>query len=369
MGYAVHPPKQDTAAPWAPAPVSPGPGAAGSFPPGAFAPPASPSVRAVGVAAVPLRTVDVAPPESDDHGVGAGAYDVVAPEIYEVPAPAAHANPRAATSPEVAAPAAHANVRAAASPPAFGAHIPTSVPVRTAWPIRRWAQLAVAAAAAGCAVAAIGVGYAAFHPTGNTTPLAQLPVLPAAPWAGGSTPAPGGVPGSAPATTSLFGSPASPLTAPTHGATTMLQPGARVPPSPAGNTVSASPASVSTMAAPVPYTSVPVIVSTPPPPVPGPVVPLEASLSYNSARNTGTISITNNGRVGADDWSLTLTVPGGNAVTAHGAVSLSQSGERVTFAPGGGPVAARETFTFTFTVRGTPSGTPHDCAINGSSCH
>jgi hypothetical protein len=352
MGYAAQLPQQDTAAPWAPAPVSPGPGAAGSLPPGAFTPPASPSVRAVGVAAVPLRTVDVAPPESYDHGLPAGAHDVVALEIYEMPAPAAHADDRAATS-----------------RPPFVARNPTSVPIRTAWSVRRWVQLAVAAAAAGCAVAAIGAGYVAFHHTGDTTPLAQPPVLPGAPGAGGSTPAPAGFPGSSPATTSPSGSPASSLTPRTGGATTTLQPGGRVPPSPPGVAVSSGPAVVSTMAAPMPFTSAPEIVTTPPPPAPGPVVPLEASLGYNSADNTGTVSITNNGRVQAYDWSLTLTIPGGNAVTPHGAVSLSQSGERLAFSPAGGSVDARETFTFTFTVRGTPSGTPRGCAINGSSCH
>ena len=79
---------------------------------------------------------------------------------------------------------------------------------------------------------------------------------------------------------------------------------------------------------------------------------------------TGTVRVSNPGERRAD-WTVTLTVPGGNPVTASGA-TVSQDAEAVTFT--GEPIAAGESVSFTFTVDGTLAELPGGCRVDGNAC-
>ena len=69
-------------------------------------------------------------------------------------------------------------------------------------------------------------------------------------------------------------------------------------------------------------------------------------------------------------WRVTLTVPGGNLVSAHGPVDVTQKGGSVGFTPAGddGAVAAGDSMSFTFTVRGVLFELPGGCLVNGRAC-
>jgi hypothetical protein len=104
---------------------------------------------------------------------------------------------------------------------------------------------------------------------------------------------------------------------------------------------------------------------------------VDATLSYTRAkgddgisRYVATIEIDNSAARDATDWRVTLTVPGGNLVVAHGPVDVTQNGESVQFTPSGdgGAVPAGGSLTFTFTVRGVLAALPTDCTINGRAC-
>jgi hypothetical protein len=104
---------------------------------------------------------------------------------------------------------------------------------------------------------------------------------------------------------------------------------------------------------------------------------VDATLSYTAEKEddgisgyVGTIEIHNSTAGDATDWRLTLTVPGGNLVLAHGPAEVTQNGESVQFTPAGddGAVPASGSLTFTFTVRGVLSDLPTNCTINGRAC-
>lgn len=85
---------------------------------------------------------------------------------------------------------------------------------------------------------------------------------------------------------------------------------------------------------------------------------------------SGTVQVVNSGGSAGADWSVSLTVPGGEEVTLSGGdVRMSQSGSRVTFRPAGGAeLAAGESVTISFTIDGVPEELPTGCAINGTAC-
>jgi uncharacterized protein YndB with AHSA1/START domain len=108
-----------------------------------------------------------------------------------------------------------------------------------------------------------------------------------------------------------------------------------------------------------------------------PIGNLDATLTYRAtktddglARYVGTVELANSQSAEVGSWNVTLTVPGGNAVTADGPVAESQHGEAVSFTPAGddGVVPGGGSLTFTFTVRGILSELPAGCAINGRAC-
>jgi hypothetical protein len=81
------------------------------------------------------------------------------------------------------------------------------------------------------------------------------------------------------------------------------------------------------------------------------------------------IEVDNPARRPAYSWQLTLTVPGGNQVSADGA-AVTQDGSEVTFRPyDGTAVAAGGSVMFTFTVHGLLPAAPYDCAIDGKACY
>jgi hypothetical protein len=350
----VAPPQFDSAAPWAPA-------ASGSF----ETPPA------LGAAAVPAVSADVVPAEVYVAALPALGADVVPAEVYEV---------RPASQPGVAATA------IMPEPPAFVARIPTSLPPFAAavpppfeppvaalgLPPRRGhrrLRLVVTAAVVLCALGAIVVGYTALTRTADPT-RAQAPAFPGAPPSDGSFP--GGPSAAAPApplTVSAGPSATAPgkATATTAAATTAPATTA----ADSGATESAVPVAGAT-----PESS-PLVLRPPPLPPTTPAGSLEATLTYRAGstgdggvtRYNGTIVLDNSEASDVSSWSVTLTVPGGNAVLARGPVAVDQSGESVEFTPAaGGVVPAGGSLTFSFSVRGVLSDLPGDCAVNGRAC-
>lgn len=115
--------------------------------------------------------------------------------------------------------------------------------------------------------------------------------------------------------------------------------------------------------------------ATEPAVAPAPPLPLTATISHvaDPAEDglqgyAGTVRIENPGARDVTGWRVTLTVAGGNAVTATGA-SVAQDGETVTFTPAGEPtVPAGGAVTFSFQVAGLLSALPDACAIDGRPC-
>lgn len=84
-----------------------------------------------------------------------------------------------------------------------------------------------------------------------------------------------------------------------------------------------------------------------------------------------TVTISNPGPTRAADWTVRLTVPGGNEVTIWaGNVVAAQNGAAVTFtpAPDAAPVPAGGSVDFTFGVVGVLESLPNGCTIDGRPC-
>jgi hypothetical protein len=100
-------------------------------------------------------------------------------------------------------------------------------------------------------------------------------------------------------------------------------------------------------------------------------VPLTATFVPGTETLLGyaaTVRIENPGDRDVTGWRVTLTVPGGNPVTAAGA-SVAQDGETAAFTPDGdGTVPAGGAVTFSFEVDGVLAALPGDCAIDGVPC-
>jgi hypothetical protein len=323
------PDRCDTAAPWAPGPVAEPTSRYAAL--AAFGPQPEVAAPAVGVAAVPPRSVDIVPAE-----------------VYQVYTP----GPSDST----------------ALLPAFVARIPTSVPTsvfpaRRERPRRRW-QLAVATAVALAGLAAIGVGYVAFTRTGNSTE-ARAPSMPELPSIDGVLPTEGTVPGAtlpaSPTVTATTSLTTAATSATTDGSVT--QPAIVVPTLDSASPAEPAPPSPQQL---LPRAAAPATAGT-----------VDATLSYTAqraddgiSRYVGTIEIDNSKARDATDWRVTLTVPGGNLVVAHGPVDVTQNGESVQFTPSGddGSVPAGGSLTFTFTVRGILAALPTNCTITGRAC-
>ena len=348
-GYAAHPRRFDTAAPWAPAPAVPA-AAPVSLPAEPDPEPIDPYAglgTILGVAAVPPHVADIVPAE---------VYDL------HPPGKCRSALDRTAVLPE----------------PAFLARIPTSVPVPASSPVpvlrprpaRRRLRAAVATVVALAGLGAVGVGYVAFTHTTRSSPQAKAQVIPEMPPIDGTLP--GGVSGADPIAPLPTSPPvAATVSAPTtRAATASGAPTANVTqPAPRkGGTVTASPAD------PEQAEAAPLRLLAPAATTAG---TLEATFSYSAtkgdngiSRYQGTIEIDSTQPSDVASWQLTLTVPGGNPVAPNGPVVVSQDGEQVQFAPGdGGAVPAGGSLTFTFTVSGVLSDLPANCLINGESCH
>ncbi len=115
----------------------------------------------------------------------------------------------------------------------------------------------------------------------------------------------------------------------------------------------------------------------PDPPLVAPVAPLPLAATLSQVaepaedgfrRYAGTVRVSNPGDRDVTGWRVTLTVPGGNPVTASGATA-AQDGETVTFTPdGNATVPAAGAVTFSFEVAGVLTALPGGCAIDASPC-
>lgn len=95
----------------------------------------------------------------------------------------------------------------------------------------------------------------------------------------------------------------------------------------------------------------------------------ELSASYRYADGSGSVEVANTGTTDATDWTVGLTVPGGETVTVtSGDVTVVQSGSSVTFRPAKGTVPARGLVAFSFAVDPAPAEEPTGCTIDGHSC-
>jgi hypothetical protein len=105
--------------------------------------------------------------------------------------------------------------------------------------------------------------------------------------------------------------------------------------------------------------------------------PLLATLNHTAdlvgdglLQYSGTVNVDNPARRAAGGWQVTLLIPGGNQVSAYGAV-VAQDGEYATFTPYAGAVAVPPggTVTFTFVVHGVLPTEPWNCTIDGRPCY
>jgi hypothetical protein len=230
---------------------------------------------------------------------------------------------------------------------------------------QRRIRFAISTAAAVAILAGSGLGYAAL--TGRADPpRAQAPA--AGPTGGptdGLPPLDPALPDAEPvaerptepAATSTTSAAGSRPARPRPDAVTLPGPGLGNPP-PAATAAPTEPAG--------PATTQPAV---------APALPLTATISYvvDPAEDgllgyAGTVRIENPGVRDVTGWRVTLTVPGGNTVTATGA-SVAQDGETVTFTPAGEAVVpAGGTVTFSFEVDGLSAALPGGCVIGGSPC-
>jgi hypothetical protein len=249
--------------------------------------------------------------------------------------------------------------------------VPSSAPGRRPGVAYRRVRLGLITFVALCSLGAIVVGYAALTRTA-TSGQAQGPRFPGAPLYG--TPSGNGPPGTDPVAP-LPGSAGPSASATVTGSASVAAAPATHATTPA--TAAAGSASAAASVADATPASSALALRPPAPPTPSaPAGSLDATLTDQAtstadglARYTGTIVLANSGAADVSSWSLTLTVPGGNAVLARGPVEVDQDGESVEFTPAGGSVVpAGGSFTFTFGVRGILSDLPDDCAINGRPC-
>ena len=224
-------------------------------------------------------------------------------------------------------------------------------------------------------VTGLGVGYAALGGSG-TTVVARVPGAAAttAPAEGLLDPDPA-VPGADP----IIGAATDPAPATTPAsvrtATPVTKPPVAGPPPPGSPPAEGRPPGPTTRPAEPVATAEPT--GAPPtaitePAVPALPVPAVATLTYEAQQGEdgwsgyrAAVRVSNPGERVNDGWRVTLTVPGGNTVTASGATA-SQDDETVTFA--GGPIAPGESVSFTFTVEGTLAELPSGCRIDGRAC-
>ncbi|WP_043512618.1 MULTISPECIES: cellulose binding domain-containing protein [unclassified Actinoplanes] len=95
---------------------------------------------------------------------------------------------------------------------------------------------------------------------------------------------------------------------------------------------------------------------------------LSAVYHYDDGSHRGSVQVVNAGGGEAADWTVTLSVPGGEPVTVtSGEVAVAQSGTVVTFRPAGAALGAGDTVTFGFGFAAAPTSAPVGCAVNGSA--
>jgi hypothetical protein len=280
-------------------------------------------------------------------------FDPVPPYVYEL---------HPAESPTQALP-----------PPAFIPSPPRAAPAPIVSHIRQQPQrrtrIAILVAAAVAILAGAGLGYAALGGSADTPRTQAQGSAPSNVPTDGLLPLDPALPGSEPV--------AARTTDPTTTSTTTT-----ATTSGTSETDRPLPDAVTLPGAPDPWNPPPTATAAPTEPAatqpavaPAPPLPLTATISHvaDTAEDgllgyAGTVRIENPGARDVTGWRVTLTVPGGNAVTATGA-SVAQDGEMVTFTPAGEPtVPAGGAVTFSFQVAGLLSALPGACVIDGSPC-
>ncbi|WP_203766834.1 cellulose binding domain-containing protein [Paractinoplanes deccanensis] len=98
--------------------------------------------------------------------------------------------------------------------------------------------------------------------------------------------------------------------------------------------------------------------------------PLTAVYGFDTSGDSGyvgTVTVNNPGSTAVTGWQVRLSVPSDAEITVlSGGVTASTSGSRVTF--GGAAIAARDSVTFTFSMRSDGDDLPSGCTINGNPC-
>ncbi|GAA3334996.1 hypothetical protein GCM10020358_01520 [Amorphoplanes nipponensis] len=283
--------------------------------------------------------------------VPAYVYDLAAPEPAPAPwtAPTAPGSTRSLT-PTAAAPAvSHIRQRP-----------------------RRPGRAMMIAGAAVVILAGAGLGYAGLgHPSGgaraqaprlavSALPTEDAPVLD--PGLLGAEPVAGRTTGPAPTSTGAAGSGTGrPARSRPGSGKSPSRPGPPVPPV-------AQPGDRATPPAPGPATTEPVVAPAPPLPLTAVLRHAEEAAADGFLGYAATIRLENPGSREVTAWRVTLTVPGGNPVTASGA-SVGQDGETVTFTPlPGATVPAGGAVTFSFEVAGLLAALPGGCTVDGAPC-
>jgi hypothetical protein len=218
-----------------------------------------------------------------------------------------------------------------------------------------------------------GAGYAALSRFGDNA-AARAGSHPVTLWPTGDGTPPGALlvaPGAIPVNT---GSPSAPPTTPSGAQKSALPTAAGPVSTPsAGRTTTAGTRPTPPEHAPPPVADPP---TTEPPPALGPGgAQLTATFTQNGrygpngiSHVSGTVEVNNPTRRPADAWQVTIRIPGGNPVYGDGSVDVSQTGNRVTFAPYDSQLPPGASTTFSFTVGGVLSAAPNGCTINGRPC-
>lgn len=295
-------------------------------------------------------------------------FDPVPPSVYELDPPADTHAPAPVSQELVYSPATDTFFSAPeAEPPPIASHVRPE-------PAGRRMRAVVLSAAILAIISGVGIGYAAWDTTGGT-PSAQAPgaASSAAPEAGRLELEPA-LPGVDPVTGAATGPATTPPAAPTTAARVAPLP-VHVPEETSAPAVPGSPDRPEATAEPTepePAETSDTPEATDPVALPPRPLPPTAVLTYAAEQGedgvtgyTATVRVTNPNGVPNRGWTVSLTVPGANAVTASGA-RVAQDGESVTFT--GEPIAAGETFTFTFAVDGTLPALPGGCRIDGLAC-
>lgn len=95
----------------------------------------------------------------------------------------------------------------------------------------------------------------------------------------------------------------------------------------------------------------------------------DLSAGYGYEGGAGSVRVVNSGTADATEWTVGLTVPGGETVTVtSGDVTVVQSGTSVTFRPSGARVPASGLVAFSFAVDPVPAEAPTGCTIDGRAC-